>query len=317
MLTTFLSALEQMSRILLLLSIGFLFNKLHLLPKTTEGILSRFVTMLFLPCLNLYTNMMECHLTSLVSYGSLVLAGAALCLGSMALSYPLARLFGGRNPYMQGLFRYALTFPNTGAVATPLVLAFFGTAGLFKFNLFWFTGMIMTYTWGIAQMQPDLHKGSVWKNLLKCINPATMAMAAGMVLGLIGAKNWIPSIFTGTVKELGNCYVTIGLLLTGFSIADYPLRQILGSLRTYLYAAVRLIVLPVLVVGILILCKASSELCIMAALAFSGPCGMNAVIYPAAYGEDCKTGASMVLVSSVCSVATIPLIYALVQQLVS
>lgn len=316
MLTTFLSTLEQMSRILLLLSIGFAFNKLHLLPRSTERILSRFVTMLFLPCLNLYTNMMECQLTSLASYGGLVLAGAVLCLGSMALSYPLARLFGGKDPYLKGIFRYAFSFPNTGAVATPLVLAFFGTAGLFKFNLFWFTGMIMTYTWGIAQMQPDLRKGSVWMNLLKCVNPSTVAMVAGMILGLIGAKNWIPTIITGTVKELGNCYVTVGLLLTGFSIADYPLGQVLGSIRTYLYAAVRLMGLPVLVLAILILCKASPELCTMAALAYSGPCGMNAVIYPAAYGQDCKTGASMVLVSSVCSVVTIPLIYALVQQFI-
>lgn len=316
MLTTFLAALEQMTRILLLLAIGYCFNKLHFLPKATEGIVSRLITMLFLPCLMLHTNMTECQLTSLASYGGLVLAGTALCLGFMLLSYPLSRFLGGKDTFIQGIYRYALSFPNTGAVATPLVLAFFGTAGLFRFNLFWFAGMIATYTWGIAQMQPDIHKGSVWRTLLKCVNPNTVAMLVGMVLGLLGAKEWVPPIITSTIKELGGCYVTLGLLLAGFTIADYPVGQVLGNFRVYLYAAIRLLGLPLLVLMLLLLCKASPELCTMAVLAYSGPCGMNAVLYPAAYGQDCKLGASMVLISSLCSVLTIPLVYAISQHLI-
>lgn len=317
MLTTFLATLEQMSRILLLLVLGFSLNKLHILPKETEGIVSKLVTMLFLPCLMLYTNMTECQLASLASYGKLVLAGTALCLGSMLLSYPLSRFLGGKNAFTQGIYRYALSFPNTGAVATPLILAFFGTAGLFRFNLFWFAGMIATYTWGIAQMQPDIQKGSIWRTLLKCINPNTVAMVVGMILGLLGAKNWVPPIVASTVKELGSCYVTLGLLLAGFTIADYPAGQILGNFKVYLYATIRLLILPLLILALLLVCKASPELCTMAVLAYSGPCGMNAVLYPAAYGQDCKLGASMVLISSLCSVLTIPLVYALSQYFIA
>ena len=96
MLTTFLSTLEQMSRILLLLVIGFSLNKFHILPKETEGIVSKLVTMLFLPCLMLYTNMTECQISAFASYSVLVLVGAGLCVGSMLLSYPLSRLLGGK-----------------------------------------------------------------------------------------------------------------------------------------------------------------------------------------------------------------------------
>lgn len=316
MLTTFLATLEQMSRILMLLVIGFSLNKFRILPKETEGIVSKLVTMLFLPCLMLYTNMTECQLASLTTYGTLVLAGAGLCLGSILLSYPVARLLGGKDAFLRGVYRYALSFPNTGAVATPLVLAFFGTAGLFRFNLFWFAAMIATYTWGIAQMQPGTQKVSVWRTLLKCLNPTTVAMIVGLILGILGVNRWIPSIVTGTIKELGNCYVTLGILLAGFTIADYPAGQVLGNFRVYLYAAIRLLGLPLLALAVLLLCKASPELCTMAVLAFTGPCGMNAVLYPAAYGQDCRLGASIVLVSSIGSVVTIPLIYSLSQYLV-
>lgn len=316
MLTTFLATLEQMSRILLLLVIGFSLNKFHILPKETEGIVSKLVTMLFLPCLMLHTNMTECQISAFASYSVLVLVGTGLCVGSMLLSYPLSRLLGGKDAFMRGVYRYALSFPNTGAVATPLVLAFFGTAGLFRFNLFWFAGMLATYTWGIAQMQPDNQKGSVWRILLKCLNPTMIAMVAGLILGLLGVNKWVPTIVSGTIKELGNCYVTLGILLAGFTIADYPAGQVLGNPRVYLYAAIRLLGLPLLVLALLLLCKAPPELCTMAILAYSGPCGMNAVLYPAAYGQDCKLGASMVLISSLSSVITIPVVYALSQHFI-
>ncbi len=317
MLSTFLTTLEQMSKILLLISIGFAFNKFHLLPHAAEEVLSRLVTHLFLPCLMLYTNIMECRVSSLAANAPLFLVGTAIICSCILISYPLGRFFGGKDSYRQGVFRYALSFPNTGAVATPLVLAFYGTAGLFQFNLFWFAGLILTYTWGVAQMQPSGSKCSVWATLSKCFNPTTIAIIVGMILGLMNAKNWILPIVLNTTQELGNCYVIIGLLLTGFSIANYPLNQIFGNIKVYLYSAVRLICIPVAVLTILVLCKASRELCIMAALATASPCGMNVVIYPAAYGEECKTGASMVLISSLCSVLTIPIIYALVLQLIS
>ena len=47
----------------------------------------------------------------------------------------------------------------------------------------------------------------------------------------------------------------------------------------------------------------------------SCPAGMNSVVFPAAYGEDCRPGASMVLVSSILSLVTLPVMYTLVTAL--
>ena len=42
---------------------------------------------------------------------------------------------------------------------------------------------------------------------------------------------------------------------------------------------------------------------------------MNVVVFPASYGQDCETGASIVMISSLGSIITVPLMYALVQTL--
>ena len=42
---------------------------------------------------------------------------------------------------------------------------------------------------------------------------------------------------------------------------------------------------------------------------------MNVVVFPASYGRNCETGASIVMISSLLSILTVPLLYALVQTL--
>ena len=312
MLETFLMTLGKMAQLLLLVVLGYAFNRSKLIPRAAEQVLSRFVTFLFLPALNLYTGIMECRLDSLASYGVLVLVGGVFCLLSVGLSYPMSRLFS-KEPYEQGVYRYALAVPNTGAVGTPLMLAFFGTAGMFQYSLFQFTASVLTYSWGIGQLQPDHGKTSLWQNIKKCINPTFLALVIGMILGVLGAKNWMPAPALNVISDLKSCYVTVSLLLTGFSLADYSFTKVFGDLKVYLYTAWRLLAMPCIYLAVLLIFKAPLMLATMMAMTYSSPCGMNVVIFPAAYGEECPSGASMVLISTLVSIVSVPLIYALVQ----
>lgn len=311
-LQSFLTVFEQMFRILILIGVGFAFNKLNLIPKEAGRVMSRLVTLLFLPAIVLHTNLVECRIDSLAQYSNLVLYGGVFCLVSVGLSYLFSGKFARGDNYIKGVYRYAISFPNTGAVGTPLVLAMFGTAGLFRYNLFLFVSTIVTYSWGIMQLQPS-HKreGGVLNTLHKVINPTFVGMILGLVLGVLGAKTWLPSVVIDTVDSLGGCYTTISLMLTGFTIANYPFAQTLGSRRVYIYTAARLLVIPCVFLFALRLINAPVEACIMTALTYACPCGMNTVVFPASYGEDCHSGASMVLISSICSILTAPLVYAL------
>ena len=52
----------------------------------------------------------------------------------------------------------------------------------------------------------------------------------------------------------------------------------------------------------------TTTLLIMVVL-YACPCGLNTIVYPATYGGDTKTGASMACISHTLSVITIPLMY--------
>lgn len=315
MLTAFLTTLGEMTRILLFLVVGFGLNRLHILPKGAGAGISRMITMVFLPAMLIYNNMTEFNLADVASYSQLVLVGALMWTIITLISLPIAKKLSGGDMLERGVYLYGLSFSNTGAVGTPLALALLGTAGLFRFNLFLMSFSVMTYAWGVNLFLEVERKNSLRRFLVHLLNPVFVSMLIGLVLGALGARNWMPSLLVNFVGDLGSCFVPVSLLLTGYTVADYPMGEMFNRPKSYLFALLRLLIYPLLVLVLAKLMGLSLIVATLAVLAFAGPSGMNVVVFPASYGQDCRTGASIVLLSSVSAVITVPILYALVQVL--
>ena len=313
MLTVFLTTLGEMTRILMFMVLGFGLNRLHILPKGSGAGISRLITMVLIPALLIYNNMTEFQLSNVKEYSQLVLMGAFLWAVVTLVAMPIAGRMGRGNPLDRGVYLYGMSFPNTGAIGMPLTLAMLGTTGLFKFNLFLVMFSVMTYAWGVGLFLDTERKNPVKRFLIHLLNPVFVSMCIGMSLGVLGAKNWLPSLVTGFVGDLGKMYAPLSLLLTGYTIADYPLGEMFHLPKSYLFTAMRLIAFPLLAVAIVKLIGGDLFMATMAVIAFSGPSGMNVVMFPASYGQNCETGASIIMISSLCSILTVPLMYALVQ----
>lgn len=315
MLTAFLTTLAQMARILLFLLTGYSLNRLHILRKETGTCISRLVTMVFLPAMVVHNNMMEFNLQDIGNYGLLVLSGGVLWAVVTLLAMPVAKKMGNGNFQERGVYLYGLSFPNTGAVGTPLALALLGSAGFFRFGMFLLTFSIMTYAWGVGLFLDVERKNRLKRFFIHLLNPTFISMMCGMTLAALGARSWMPALITDFVGDLGSCYVPVSLLLTGFTIADYPMNDVFTRPKSYFFTLLRLIVIPLLVLGIAWVAGLPKDIVVLAILAFAGPSGMNVVVFPASYGQDCRTGASIVMISSLGAILTVPLLYALVQIL--
>ncbi len=315
MLQSFTITLVQMLRLFALIALGFLFNKARVVPKATEEVLSKLTVVLFAPMLTLYTFIMQCTVENLSQNFSYVLYGGALLIFGTLISYPLCRIFTD-DSYQRGIYRYAIAMPNTGAFCTPLVLAFFGVPGNFLKSLFLFTQTVLTYTWGTMQMQPQSRRVNFVGYLIKFIEPNFIALVCGIVLGLCNGAQWIPQIVLDNISFFGDCYVPFSLIVVGYCVADFPFEDIMPRFKTVLFTVIRMLVFPVSYMFIMILVKAPAMAVILTALSFSSPCGMNTVVFPVAYGQDCREGASLVVFTSLLAVPLIPLLYAVATRLV-
>ena len=130
-----------------------------------------------------------------------------------------------------------------------------------------------------------------------------------MILGLINPP--LPSFLTSAMDTLGGCMSPIAMLLTGMTIAQFNLREVLSIRSVYLVTALRLLVFPLLFLVVMTLVPMPPVFATCAVCSLAMPLGLNTIIIPSSLGRDTKVASGMALVSHVLSCVTIPVIFAL------
>lgn len=320
MLSTFLATLDPMLMLFLCIAVGFLARKTNILPENAGKVMAKMETWIFCPALGFVTMATRFTVSEIVENAQNLLLSCLIVALAMGLAIFLARFFvKDRTAYERGVYKYALTFANGGYVGDPLVLALFGTAGLGFYKVYYLPLNIIIYTWGISVLVPHGEKKeSIFKKLL---NAPTVGLLAGMLVGITGLGAHMPAFLTSTLDSLKNCMGPVAMLLCGFTVAGYPMGEMLKQKKVYVATLLRLVVLPAILVAALFGIKTlantlfglsiGNSVLFLAFFAFGTPLGMNTIVYPEAFGGNPKTGASMALISHTLCVLSIPLMYAL------
>lgn len=101
----------------------------------------------------------------------------------------------------------------------------------------------------------------------------------------------------------------VSMLLAGMVISQFPLKNLFRGSLTYITAALRLVILPV-VIGLAAGKIWGAEVARCAILLYCLPCGLNTIVYPKLVNEDCEIGASLACVTNILACITIPLVLA-------
>lgn len=308
MLSTFKATLSPMLVMFLCILIGFILNKKKLCPDNTTSVLSKLENYVLVPALIINTFMKYCTVLSLREQYKLLLYCLLAAVIAVVISYPLSGIFE-KDKYKKNVYRYAIVFGNFGFMGNAIVPAILGNEMLYDYLLFTLPLNIIAYTWGVSTLVPvGENKKNPLSNLL---NPALFAIVIGIALGLLGAEQYVPSFVTTTISNLSGCMGPVAMLLTGFVIGGYHIPSLLKNRKIYVMTFLRLFILPAFFVALLMLLGADDKTLYLCLFAFATPLGLNTVIFPAAYGADTSTGASMAMISHTFCVVTIPLMYSL------
>ncbi len=314
LLQTFLATLNPMLVMFLCILIGFALRKSGLAPENTGTVLSKVENYVFMPAQVMVTFMTYCTVESLSVNYRYTLYSIGCIAVSMLMGVPLSDLFS-RDGKNRGVYRYALVFANFGFLGNSLVPQMLGQEFLYPYLLFTLPINTWAYLWGMNQMVPaEAGSGNPLKRLL---NPVIVGLFSGAILGLTGVAKLLPAFLMGTMNDLAACMGPIAMILTGFIIGGFDLKELLSDKKVYVMTLLRLTVLPIVILTFLWLCGADLNVMTMALVAFGAALGLNTVVIPAAYGQDTKPGAAMATVSHAAAVLSIPVMYALLTQIVT
>ena len=316
--TTFIATLTPMLTLFLCMATGFIFSKCNILSDGSGKVMAKLETWIFCPALNFMTMVRFCTVDSIGDHLANILFGSACVALGMTIAILLSRFFAKKGSSERGIYAYGLAFANGGYMGDPIVLALFGEVGLSYYKIFYLPFSLMINSWGISVLIPDTDKkGSLWSKLL---NASSVSMLVGIAVGLSGLGKYLPVFFTDSLDALKVCMGPVAMLLAGVTVAKYDFSAMIRKGRVYVASALRLLVIPAVLIMFLFGLKTLTNLTLGLSIdndvlfllffATATPLGLNTVVFPEAYGGSPETGASMALISHMLCVGTIPLLYA-------
>ncbi len=260
--------------------------------------------------------MTKCNVDSFKKNAVLILYGLVIVLCAIILSYPLSKRFvrkaedSPEKLFERNVYKYALTFGNYGFVGIFIILGVWGTDFLYQYSLFGFFISLLCSSWGLYILIPKEKNASFLDNLKKgLLTPPFIALVLGILLGLLSLSQYVPQFIITALDNAGKCQGPVAMVLAGFVIGGYNIKELLLNKKVYVATFFRLVAIPAVMMIILKLLGTSDEIMTLTLIAFAAPLGLNTIVYPAAYGGETKTGASMAMISHTLSVVTIPLMY--------
>ena len=309
--STFLTTLNQISYLFLLIGAGFAVMKICKLPSMATTVLSKLVSTLFMPALILTNFMENFTVQRLSSAWQYALAGVIV----VALSIALAKLISylsAKDDYRRKIHTYCLAFSNFGFMGTAVVSTLM--PDLFMSYLILCTPLwIVNYSWAVPAllMPSEKTNGFRFKNL---INPLFIAMIIGIIIGMTRLP--IPAFLDVSIDALSKCMSPSTMLLTGMCVAKIDIKRVLKIKSIYILTLIRLLAIPSIFLIVLLIHKFDYgvSLCVLAVL--SMPLGLNSVVIPEAHGQDTSEASGMAIVSHLASALTIPLMITLFELIV-
>ncbi len=209
---------------------------------------------------------------------------------------------------------FAGAYSNPGFFGVPIITASLGAEAVFFDAPFIAFLNMFQWTYGAA-----LLKGGekIEKITLKKIitAPFFIAILIGLFFYLTGLQ--LPSFVLNSVSHIADLNTPLAMFTTGIYLAQSNFLEIIKKPVLYIVSAVRLILVPCIIMLVLALIPgsfASYTMKMAILIASACPVGSNVAVYAHLYNADKGYAAETVVMSTIFSIVTIPFVIYLSQM---
>lgn len=235
----------------------------------------------------------------------------ALGLGAIVLSGIVAHLFFKRSP----IDDFATTFCNSAFFGIPLIQATIGETGVFFIAPMIAFTSLGQWTYGVKLITGEKLKETLNpKKLL--LSPFVIAVAVGLILFFSGlgnllatSSNAVASTAFDAVSGMAAVNTPLAMVVIGVYLAKTDFKTTFTTPSVYAVCAVRLLVVPLLTLGLFSLVPSRFALVKLAVfISTVAPVGANVAVYAQLHGKDYPYAVKTVTASTIFSVVTMPLL---------
>lgn len=306
-----MTILSLLKIFIIILPGAYFARKNYINEEQCEGI-SSIVVNLAWPCLVIDALQMDFSETLLTNGGILILAMIGTLILAYIISIALCKIIK-TDAQAAYLITYMLLFSNTGFMGMPVCETLYGSEGVFYAALMDSLSDVFVFTVGAFLMKKST--GSDIKgNPKELITPGLLSVIIGILLFLTDTK--LPTVLGECLETIGAMTTPLAMFIIGFKLGKMGLKAMVGDRNAYVVSAVRLLVLPAIVLAIIAI--SGVELSILTkviAIQVAMPVATCTVIFVEQYKGDAEFASKSVLLSTLLSVATIPIFAMLLESI--
>lgn len=236
------------------------------------------------------------------------LVGAAWCAGIYAaitgISIALVNI-GMRHCLPAS--KFAVIFTNCGFIGIPLVQHVLGTESVFYSSVCIAVSTFIVWTYGVWLYTRDKDEISLRKVF---VNPAIISLFVGAALFIFGIR--LPPVLQTTAQSLGDVNAGLAMTILGSYLAQSDIRDLLHGHEPYLVSFVRLVVVPLITIGVLLLVPwVDQNVRLVLLITLSTPSAGMTAMFAQKYGGRYGYAAGLIAFTTALSVVSMPIMMAI------
>lgn len=296
---------QTMLKLFLLLVLGFVLFKCHIFDEYTNKKISALIVNVASPMLIISSIAgVEGNDKSIVFL--MIGAGILMYIGFIILGKIINRIF----PFPKKdwpVYECMVVFANTGFMGYPVLLDVFGQEAVFYASLIHMAFNFFVYTYAIMCLtKSDDSKFKL--NFKQLLTPGIVLIFIGILIYLFDMQ--LPSVLMDTINSIGSLTAPLSMMMIGSSLAVYPIKDSFTDWRSYVFAFVRLIIVPFMTMIVCRLLHINPYYANITIITNAMPVGSMVLMLATQYNANVKIVTKNIVVSTLLSVITIPIVVA-------
>ena len=294
-----------MTQILLLglIAVGLISARARILDEHAHTALTDLILDVFLPC-SILSSFFGTRRSQILSMGIVM----AISLGILTISFLLGKylLYRRAGTEQKKVLLYATIITNASFIGNPVIGSIYGHAALMYAAIYLVPLRIALWTVGLIIFTGG--KGN-WKKV--ALHPCLIATYVGIILML--AEIDPPALVQRFVFTIGECATPLSMMVVGCVLGLVKGRDLFSGL-TFYFSFIRLILIPLMVVGALAILRPDPVISGVSVILCGTPAAVTTSILAGKYKADNELAGKIIFVSTLLSIVTIPFLVWLLRK---
>ncbi|MDO4503296.1 MAG: AEC family transporter [Coriobacteriia bacterium] len=301
------TALSQMIVLFFGIIVGFVAYRMGILDDKGCKSVTGLVMNITLPCFIVLSGLTSTHATSgpdMLKY-----------FGVSVTCYCIAAILGllaSRLPFFERkdmrLCAFMTTFGNTGFIGLPFIGGMFGADAVLYATVFNLPFNLLVFSIGVYLVSDG--SSDVKINPRMFVNPNFVASLIAIAFYLLGVT--LPELPTSCLSTIGSATVPLSMIITGATLGKETPKDVFTNPGLYLLSAIKIVAVPLISFALLTALIPDPTMVRIGTLLMAMPIAANATMLCIQYGGNDRMASRGVFLSTLFSVATIPLFVAFI-----